>query len=133
DPGQEPGRLTLIARMGADRVADTLPGLVSAVHANGWPVIWLCDPMHGNTFTAANGLKTRLLSSVIREVRAFHAVVSGVGAIAGGLHLEATPDDEIECVLDARTLESAEPGKCTSLCDPGLNPQQAVSVATVWR
>ena len=134
DPGREPGRLTLIARMGTDRVADALPPLVAAVHANGWPVIWLCDPMHGNTITAPSGLKTRLLASVIHEVRVFRAVVTGAGAIAGGLHLEATPDDVTECVPCLEELAGAPVAATyTSLCDPRLNPRQAVTVAAAWR
>jgi 3-deoxy-7-phosphoheptulonate synthase len=131
DPGREPGRLTLISRMGASRVSDLLPGLVSAVHTNGWPVIWLCDPMHGNTVVTPAGRKTRLLSAVLQEVRAFHAVVTGTGAVAGGLHLETTPDDVTECVVDAAALETA-PGVFTSLCDPRLNTRQAVAVAALW-
>jgi 3-deoxy-7-phosphoheptulonate synthase len=133
DPGREPGRLTLISRMGAERVAGALPGLVEAVRANGWPVIWLCDPMHGNTFTAPCGLKTRLLASVVEEVRVFHEVVIGAGAVAGGLHLEVTPDDVTECVPDVAALDAAEPGTYTSLCDPRLNPRQALTVAGIWR
>ncbi|HEY7594368.1 MAG TPA: 3-deoxy-7-phosphoheptulonate synthase [Actinophytocola sp.] len=132
DPGREPGRLTLISRMGASRVSDLLPGLVSAVHANGWPVIWLCDPMHGNTIATPAGRKTRLLPSVLGEVRTFHAVVTGTGAVAGGLHLEATPDEVTECVSDLAAFETDAPDAYTTLCDPRLNTHQAVAVAALW-
>jgi 3-deoxy-7-phosphoheptulonate synthase len=86
DPRREPGRLTLIARMGADRVTDLLPPLVRAVNATGRRTIWLCDPMHGNTITVRRR-KTRLLDTMIREVEQFQTVVSAAGGIAGGLHL----------------------------------------------
>lgn len=130
DPAREPGRLTLIARMGADRVADKLPALVEAVHAGGWPVIWLCDPMHGNTISASNGRKTRLVPTVIREIEAFHAVLTEAGVLAGGLHLEVTPDQVVEC-LEENQLGATE--LYTSFCDPRLNPQQAVAVVSAWR
>jgi 3-deoxy-7-phosphoheptulonate synthase len=132
DPGRDPGRLTLIARMGADAVADRLPPLVRAVKDAGHPVSWLTDPMHGNTVTAPGGLKTRLVDTVVREVREFQHAVRSSGGVAGGLHLETTPDDVTECARDA----SATAGigdKYTSFCDPRLNPGQAISVASAWQ
>jgi 3-deoxy-7-phosphoheptulonate synthase len=132
DPDRTPGRLTLISRLGADVVADRLPALVAAVRAQGHPVIWLCDPMHANTTTTAEGLKTRLLTTITREVRAFQDAVTGAHGVAGGLHLETTPDSVTECAADESGL--AEVGaKYTTLCDPRLNPEQAVSVAATWR
>jgi 3-deoxy-7-phosphoheptulonate synthase len=132
DPRREPGRLTFIARMGADNVADRLPPLVRAVRAAGHPVIWLCDPMHGNTLTTPDGFKTRYTDTVIREVRGFQWAVNRSGGVAGGLHLETTPDAVTECVHDAS--EVARVGhKYTSLCDPRLNPVQAVQVAAAWQ
>ncbi|HEX2317136.1 MAG TPA: 3-deoxy-7-phosphoheptulonate synthase, partial [Thermomonospora sp.] len=130
DPGREPGRLTLISRMGADAVADRLPPLVEAVRSAGHPVIWMCDPMHGNTVTAAGGLKTRLLPRIVQEVRLFRRAVEAAGGVAGGLHLETTPDDVAECVAD----EAAGPdaARYTTHCDPRLNPRQAVSVVASW-
>ncbi|WP_123471736.1 MULTISPECIES: 3-deoxy-7-phosphoheptulonate synthase [unclassified Streptomyces] len=131
DPGREPGRLTLIARMGVDHVAARLPALVAAVREAGHPVSWLCDPMHGNTVKAPVGLKTRSVQTVIEEVVAFQQAVTGAGGIASGLHLETTPDDVTECVWSQ--VQSADVGqRYTTLCDPRLNPRQAVAVAGAW-
>ncbi len=131
DPGREPGRLTLIARMGADVVADRLPPLVRAVKAAGHPVIWCTDPMHGNTVTAPGGLKTRFVDTVVREVREFQSAVQSAGGVAGGLHLETTPDDVTECADDIGAAERVG-DKYTSFCDPRLNPGQAMSVVAAW-
>lgn len=131
DPEREPGRLTLIARMGADRVADLLPPLVAAVRAAGHPVIWLSDPMHGNTVTTVEGLKTRYLHTIMSEVRQFQHAVRSSGGVAGGLHLETTPDDVTECVRNADRVDHAG-DKYTSLCDPRLNPHQALTVVSAW-
>ncbi|WP_082403382.1 3-deoxy-7-phosphoheptulonate synthase [Saccharothrix sp. NRRL B-16348] len=128
DPEREPGRLTLIARLGADRVAELLPPLVEAVRAAGHPVVWLCDPMHGNTVTDDRGRKTRLVDAVVREVAAFRAIVPAAGGVAGGLHLETTPDEVEECGWD-----DFPTGTYTSLCDPRLNPGQALAVIAAWR
>ncbi|MET9397433.1 3-deoxy-7-phosphoheptulonate synthase [Kitasatospora sp. NPDC002965] len=132
DPGREPGRLTLIARLGADRVAGVLPGLVRAVRAAGHPVVWLTDPMHGNTFSRPDGLKTRLVETVVREVEAFQQAVRAEGGTAGGLHLETTPDDVTECADDETGLGRVG-DKYTSFCDPRLNPGQAIAVVAAWR
>ncbi|MFF4485255.1 3-deoxy-7-phosphoheptulonate synthase [Streptomyces sp. NPDC001544] len=132
DPQREPGRLTLISRMGAGKAAERLPALVRAVRVAGHPVIWLCDPMHGNTVTTAHGFKTRYVESVVREVEEFQDAVPAAGGVAGGLHLETTPDEVHECVTDASCAgEIGE--KYTSFCDPRLNPRQAFDVASVWR
>ncbi|MEV6398850.1 3-deoxy-7-phosphoheptulonate synthase [Streptomyces sp. NPDC051907] len=132
DPHRQPGRLTLIARMGADKVAELLPPLVAAVRAAGHPVAWLTDPMHGNTVTARDGGKTRLVDTVRREVALFQQAVHSAGGVAGGLHLETTPDDVAECAADQAELEQ-ERGRYTSLCDPRLNPWQALAVVAAWR
>ncbi|MFF5447503.1 3-deoxy-7-phosphoheptulonate synthase [Streptomyces sp. NPDC012888] len=132
DPQREPGRLTLISRMGACTAAERLPALVRAVKAAGFPVGWLCDPMHGNTVSAPGGIKTRLVKTVIQEVEEFQDAVSENGGVAAGLHLETTPDNVHECVADgSRFGELGE--KYTTFCDPRLNPQQAVEVASAWR
>ncbi|MFE2479170.1 3-deoxy-7-phosphoheptulonate synthase [Streptomyces sp. NPDC059389] len=132
DPWREPGRLTLIARMGADLVAERLPALVDAVRQAGHPVIWLTDPMHGNTFSAPGGHKTRLVDTVVKEIQGFQAAVAQGGGIAGGLHLETTPDDVTECATGEDQLHTVGE-KYTSLCDPRLNPNQAYAVVTQWR
>ncbi|WP_440899003.1 3-deoxy-7-phosphoheptulonate synthase [Actinosynnema sp.] len=129
DPCREPGRLTLIARMGADRVLGALPPLVRAVRAQGHPVVWLCDPVHGNTSRTPDGRKTRVVTAVVRELEHFQDTVLAHGGAAGGLHLETTPDEVAECVWSADQL----PGQpYTTLCDPRLNPAQAVDVALAW-
>jgi 3-deoxy-7-phosphoheptulonate synthase len=129
DPRYEPGRLTLIARMGADRVSDLLPPLVDAVRATGRHVIWLCDPMHGNTI-AVRGRKTRLLATMVREVEQFRHVVVAAGGVAGGLHLEVTPSDVVECVGDLSQVDHVD--AYTTFCDPRLNPAQAMEVVAAW-
>ncbi|MEV0536955.1 3-deoxy-7-phosphoheptulonate synthase [Kitasatospora sp. NPDC050463] len=131
DPNREPGRLTLVARMGADAVADRLPPLVEAVKAAGHPVIWLGDPMHGNTVSAPGGHKTRMVETVAREVRGFVQAVTAAGGVAGGLHLETTPDDVTECASDHAALDHVG-DTYTSLCDPRLNPRQALTVVSAW-
>ncbi len=131
DPLREPGRLTLIARMGADLVTERLPALVEAVRAVGHPVIWLSDPMHGNTVTAPDGNKTRHVETVVREVTAFQQVVTAGGGVCGGLHLETTPNDVTECVSCEADLGHVG-DKYTTFCDPRLNPGQAVSVVSAW-
>lgn len=131
DPAREPGRLTLIARLGAGVVAERLPAFVEAVRAAGHPVIWLCDPMHANTITTANGRKTRLRETIEREVAAFQAAVRAGGGMPGGLHLETTPDDVTECA-DALHGTEEVGERYTTLCDPRLNPLQAVAIVSAW-
>ncbi|MFI7323098.1 3-deoxy-7-phosphoheptulonate synthase [Streptomyces rubiginosohelvolus] len=131
DPDRLPGRLTLIARMGADLVHDRLPPLVGAVRAAGHPVIWLTDPMHGNTVTAPDGNKTRLVTTIVREIRHFQEAVGSEGGVPGGLHLETTPHDVTEC-LDPNAGLSGVGDKYLTYCDPRLNPQQALSVVSAW-
>ncbi|TDC02144.1 phospho-2-dehydro-3-deoxyheptonate aldolase [Micromonospora fluostatini] len=132
DPEREPGRLTLIARMGADATMELLPPLVRAVRAAGHPVVWLVDPMHGNTVTTAEGRKTRVVETIIREVTAFQFAVRAAGGTPGGLHLETTPDDVTECV-DAHDATDRLGERYTTLCDPRLNPRQAVAVVSAWQ
>ncbi len=126
---REHGRLSLIVRMGANIVADRLPKLIEAVQAADHPVVWLCDPMHGNTVLLPGGAKSRFMETIAREIRGFRHALERAGGIAGGLHLETTPDDVTECVTDPSELGS---GSYTSLCDPRLNPRQAVSVVSAW-
>ncbi|PSL52247.1 3-deoxy-D-arabinoheptulosonate-7-phosphate synthase [Saccharothrix carnea] len=131
DPHREPGRLTLISRMGSDLVAERLPSLVAAVRAAGHPVIWLCDPMHGNTVRTPDGLKTRYVETVVAEIERFQHALRAEGGVAGGLHLETTPDDVTECAYDESG--AARVGdKYTTYCDPRLNPDQAVAAVAAW-
>ncbi|MGR6919629.1 3-deoxy-7-phosphoheptulonate synthase [[Actinomadura] parvosata] len=131
DPEREPGRLTLIARMGAGTVTRALPPLVEAVREAGHPAIWLCDPMHANTVTTPDGRKTRLVPELMREVGGFVAAVAAAGGVAGGLHLETTPDDVVECVADENDFDELGE-RYTTLCDPRLTLWQAVSVISAW-
>lgn len=131
DPDRVPGRLSLIARIGAGRVAQVLPGLVAAVRTAGHPVVWLCDPMHANTVVTASGLKTRYVDRITVEVRGFLAAVRDGGGVPGGLHLEATPDDVTECAPNESCSERVG-DRYTTLCDPRLNPAQAVAVVSAW-
>ncbi|MGH3166479.1 MAG: 3-deoxy-7-phosphoheptulonate synthase [Trebonia sp.] len=132
DPEREPGRLTLIARIGAGKVAELLPPLVSAVRGAGHPAIWLCDPMHANTVRTPNGLKTRFLNMIMREQHDFQEAVGSAGGIVGGLHLEVTPDDITECVPDESCVDEVG-DNYTTFCDPRLNRNQAVTVVSAWR
>jgi 3-deoxy-7-phosphoheptulonate synthase len=130
DPKNEAGRLTLIARMGVDKVADKLPGLLRAVKREGRNVVWLCDPMHGNTVTTANKVKTRRFDAIIGELRAFFDMHQAEGTVAGGAHVEMTGQDVTECVGGARGLSEADLGsRYETFCDPRLNAEQSLELA----
>ncbi len=131
DPERQPGRLVLIARMGNGFVSSRLPPLVEAVRAAGHPVIWLCDPMHGNTIISPDGYKTRLLDAMTSEIHDFNEAMAKVEGVNGGLHLEATPDDVTECAAAASELGSVG-DRHTTFCDPRLNPEQAVQLVSAW-
>ncbi|MFC8508795.1 3-deoxy-7-phosphoheptulonate synthase [Streptomyces sp. NPDC057411] len=128
DPERTPGRLVLIARMGRDRAAEALPGLVAAVRDAGHPAVWLCDPMHGNTVTAANGLKTRHLDTLVEEVRIFLRTLAEQGVPAGGIHLEAAGEQVTECVGGPVASEDDLTRRYTTLCDPRLSPEQGLQL-----
>ncbi|MBM6594624.1 class II 3-deoxy-7-phosphoheptulonate synthase [Microvirga pudoricolor] len=130
NPENEPGRLTLICRFGADKVFDHLPGLVRAVKREGRSVVWSSDPMHGNTIKAASGYKTRPFESVMGEVRNFFAVHQAEGTHAGGIHLEMTGKNVTECTGGARALTDADlMDRYHTYCDPRLNAEQALEIA----
>jgi 3-deoxy-7-phosphoheptulonate synthase len=130
NPAGIPGRLTFITRMGAGVVRDALPPLVEKVTAEGGPVTWVCDPMHGNTITTASGYKTRRFLDVMDEVRGFFEVHRGLGTVPGGLHVELTGDDVSEVL--GGTEEIDEDGlarRYETLVDPRLNHQQSLELA----
>ncbi|HYJ74294.1 MAG TPA: 3-deoxy-7-phosphoheptulonate synthase class II, partial [Kineosporiaceae bacterium] len=130
NPDDEPGRITLVSRMGAGNVRTSLPPLVEAVSKAGRNVLWICDPMHGNTFEAASGYKTRKFDDVIDEVRGFFEVHEELGTVPGGLHLELTGDDVTECLGGAEEIDEADLAtRYETLCDPRLNHQQALEIA----
>ncbi|MCK8679965.1 3-deoxy-7-phosphoheptulonate synthase [Streptomyces lichenis] len=131
DPDREPGRLTLIARMGAGRVRSVLPDLVSKVRAEGMTVGWVSDPMHGNTVGAPCGRKTRRFDDILDELSGFFEVTRELGAHPGGVHLELTGEDVAECVGGGGrgVLPEDLPGGYRSVCDPRLNPEQSLHLA----
>jgi 3-deoxy-7-phosphoheptulonate synthase len=130
DPLRTPGRLTLISRMGAGRVAACLPPLLSAVSDAGHPVVWACDPMHGNTFVGAGGRKTRHFDHVLSEIREFFAVCRAVGVWPGGVHVELTGDNVTECLGGTdEILDHHLELRYTTTCDPRLNGGQSLDLA----
>jgi 3-deoxy-7-phosphoheptulonate synthase len=130
DPGHEPGRITLICRMGAGRVRAALPLLLDAVRASGRPVLWACDPMHGNTLRTAAGTKTRPLEAIFAELEGFFAACAAAGVHGGGIHVEMTGRNVTECTGGGTRLTEADLAeRYHSHCDPRLNPGQAMELA----
>jgi 3-deoxy-7-phosphoheptulonate synthase len=130
NPQNIPGRLTLIARFGHDKVADKLPALVRAVKREGKTVVWSSDPMHGNTIKLQSGYKTRPVERVLEEVRAFFAVHRAEGTHAGGVHFEMTGQDVTECLGGAQGLKEVDlSARYQTACDPRLNASQALELA----
>jgi len=130
DPDREPGRLTLITRMGASRIRQALPPLAEKVAASGAAVVWVCDPMHGNTVEAASGQKTRYFDDVLDEVTGFFEVHRALGTHPGGIHIEFTGDDVTECVGGGdHVAESDLSHRYETACDPRLNRGQSLDLA----
>lgn len=130
DPDREPGRLTFITRMGAGKVRELLPNLVEKVTASGAQVAWVCDPMHGNTFEAASGHKTRRFDDVLDEVKGFFEVHHGLGTHPGGIHVELTGDDVTECVGGGDEIFVDDlHQRYETACDPRLNRSQSLDLA----
>ena len=130
DPDRQPGRLTLITRLGADKVGDLLPPLLEAVRDSGHPVVWACDPMHGNTFVSDSGHKTRRFDDILGEIRGFFAAHRQVGTWPGGVHVELTGDDVTECLGGyGDILEGQLHERYTTMCDPRLNARQSIDLA----
>jgi 3-deoxy-7-phosphoheptulonate synthase len=130
NPDNVPGRLTLISRMGNQRVRDVLPPIVEKVNAAGHKVVWQCDPMHGNTHESSNGYKTRHFDRIVDEVLGYFEVHRELGTHPGGLHVELTGEDVTECLGGAQALVDADlPGRYETACDPRLNTQQSLELA----
>ncbi|MCX6505951.1 MAG: 3-deoxy-7-phosphoheptulonate synthase class II [Actinobacteria bacterium] len=130
NPDRIPGRLTLITRMGADTIGSALPPLLAAVRVSGHPVAWACDPMHGNTFTAPSGRKTRHFDAVLAEIAGFFAAHRSVGTWPGGVHIELTGDDVTECLGGAEEILDADlDTRYETMCDPRLNARQSLDLA----
>ena len=128
NPGRVPGRLTLICRMGAAKVAGSLPPLLRAVREAGHPVVWACDPMHGNTFTSPTGRKTRHFDDIMAEIDGFFACCRAEEAWPGGVHVELTGDDVTECLGGVEEVFDLD-ARYTTTCDPRLNARQSLDLA----
>lgn len=130
DPGNEPGRITLITRMGVDKTRDKLPGLIRAVTEAGRKVVWSCDPMHANTHLSTTGYKTRDFNDVLAEMQAFFDVHDAEGTFAGGIHIELTGQNVTECTGGAQAItEDRLVDRYNTLCDPRLNASQSLELA----
>ena len=130
NPDNEPGRLTLITRMGADRLADVLPGLVRAVQREGFELVWSSDPMHGNTLKSSTGYKTRQFDDILRELQHFFEIHQAEGSYPGGIHLEMTGEHVTECTGGAWQISEKDLAtRYQTSCDPRLNADQVLELA----
>jgi 3-deoxy-7-phosphoheptulonate synthase len=130
NPMRRPGRLTLVSRMGAPRVTECLPPLIEAVRRGAHPVLWACDPMHGNTFVHANGYKTRHFDDVMNELRGFFAACEAADVWPGGVHVELTGEDVTECLGGTEeVLPDHLEQRYETMCDPRLNARQSLDLA----
>lgn len=130
NPDREPGRLTFITRMGAGKIRELLPPLVNAVTKSGAEVLWVCDPMHGNTYEAPSGYKTRRFDDVLDEVKGFFEVHQKLGTHPGGIHIELTGDDVTECVGGGAEISHEDLAmRYETACDPRLNHTQSLELA----
>ena len=130
DPQNKPGRLTLVTRLGNDKVRDLLPPVIEKVEATGHLVIWQCDPMHGNTHESATGYKTRHFDRIVDEVKGFFEVHRALGTHPGGIHLEITGENVTECLGGAQDISDIDlANRYETVCDPRLNTQQSLELA----
>jgi 3-deoxy-7-phosphoheptulonate synthase len=130
NPANEPGRLTVITRMGHEQIERRLPALVRAIQRDGRKVVWTCDPMHGNTIKSSNGYKTRPFDRILAEVQSFFAVHKAEGSHAGGVHIEMTGRDVTECTGGAQAItEEGLSDRYHTHCDPRLNASQSLELA----
>lgn len=130
DPLKQPGRLTFITRMGVGRVIEALPPIVEKVRASGHQVVWVCDPMHGNTRALDSGQKTRLFDDILGEVRSFFELHHRLGTHPGGIHIELTGDDVTECIGGSVGIEESHLSqRYETACDPRLNREQSLELA----
>ena len=129
-PDDEPGRMTLICRLGADAVDTRLPEFIDVVRSTGKTVLWTCDPMHGNTETTSGGIKTRNFDKILRELERSFEIHGRMGSVLGGVHFELTGEDVTECIGGARGLTEADLTRdYRSRVDPRLNSEQAIEMA----
>jgi 3-deoxy-7-phosphoheptulonate synthase len=130
DPHNQPGRLTLVSRLGNNKVRDVLPPIIEKVQATGHQVIWQCDPMHGNTHESSTGYKTRHFDRIVDEVQGFFEVHRALGTHPGGIHVEITGENVTECLGGAQDISDSDlAGRYETACDPRLNTQQSLELA----
>lgn len=130
NPNRVPGRLTLISRMGADKVQETLRPLLRAVRESGHPVVWICDPMHANTFTADNGRKTRHFDEILKEIVGFVTAHRAENTWPGGIHIELTGENVTECLGGVEAVSQGDlDTRYETVCDPRLNARQSIDLA----
>ena len=130
NPSREPGRLVLFSRMGADAIDAALPPLLHAVQTAGHPVLWACDPMHGNTFRHESGYKTRRFDDIMRELRSFFTACKAADVWPGGVHIELTGENVTECLGGADAVLGADlERRYETMCDPRLNARQSLALA----
>jgi 3-deoxy-7-phosphoheptulonate synthase len=130
NPRREPGRLVLFSRMGAARIGDALPPLLRAVKMSGHPVVWACDPMHGNTYQHASGYKTRDFTDVMTELHGFFAACRSADVWPGGVHVELTGEDVTECLGGSEAVLADQlERRYETMCDPRLNARQSLDLA----
>jgi len=130
NPDNEPGRLTLVCRVGAEKVDELLRPMLRAVKREGCNVVWSCDPMHGNTITSTTGYKTRPFERILKEVRAFFEICGQEGIYPGGVHLEFTGQNVTECTGGARAISDEDLNdRYHTVCDPRLNAEQSLDLA----
>ena len=130
NPQNEWGKLTLIVRMGANNIRNTLPSLVKMINKSGQKVLWVCDPMHGNTYKSKSGYKTRHFDTILEELEHFFAIHRAEGTIPGGVHFELTGDNVTECLGGAREISDIDlETRYETACDPRLNNEQSLELA----
>jgi 3-deoxy-7-phosphoheptulonate synthase len=130
NPENEFGRLTIITRMGADKINDYLPPLIKRSISEKLNLLWICDPMHGNTYKTENGFKTRHFNTILKEIQQFFAIHKGMGTIPGGVHFELTGDNVTECVGGAQEISDNDlKNRYETACDPRLNNEQSLELA----
>jgi 3-deoxy-7-phosphoheptulonate synthase len=130
NPNNEWGRLTLISRMGADKIRKKLPPIIHKIKEEGKRVLWICDPMHANTYKSQSGYKTRHFDTILEELEHFFAIHKAEGTVPGGVHFELTGNNVTECLGGAREIDDTDLGtKYETACDPRLNNEQSLELA----
>ena len=130
NPINIPGRITLVCRMGAEKISSKLPDIISSINKEGKNVVWACDPMHGNTTKASNGYKTRALKNIISEIEQFFKIHRAEGSYPGGIHIEMTGQDVTECIGGVQEIKESDlKSRYHTYCDPRLNASQSLELA----